>query len=51
MRAYTVATTAVTLNVPTKWVDNVLSHYHVPGVARNQQGVSRKLTYQAILTL
>ena len=51
MRAYTVATTAVTLNVPTKWVDNVLSHYDVPGVSRSRQGVSRKLSYPAILRL
>jgi hypothetical protein len=51
MRAYTVATTAVTLNVPTKWVDNVLSHHRIPGVSRSRQGVARKLTYPAILTL
>src|SRR6476620_3512312 len=51
MREYTVATTAVTLNVPTKWVDNVLSHHRVPGVSRSRQGVSRKLTYRAILAL
>jgi len=51
MRAYTVAATAVTLDVPAKWVDNVLSHHHVPGVARRRQGVTRKLSYQAVLTL
>jgi hypothetical protein len=51
MRAYTVATTAVALNVPTKWVDNVLSHHRIPGVSRSRQGVSRKLTYRAILAL
>jgi hypothetical protein len=51
MRAYTVATTAVALNVPTKWVDNVLSHHRIPGVSRSRQGISRKLTYRAILTL
>lgn len=51
MRAYTVATTAVALNVPGKWVDNVLSHHHVPGVSNSRQGVSRKLTYRAILAL
>jgi hypothetical protein len=51
MRAYTVAATAVSLNVPAKWVDNVLSHNHVTGVSRGRQGVSRKLTYKAILNL
>jgi hypothetical protein len=51
VRAYTVAATAVTLDVPPKWVDNVLSHHQVPGVARRRQGVARKLSYQAVLTL
>jgi hypothetical protein len=51
MRAYTVAATAVTLDVPVKWVDNALSHHHVPGVAKRRQGVARKLSYQAVLTL
>ena len=51
MRAYTVAATAVTLNVPPKWVDNVLSHNHVTGVSRGRQGVARKLSYKAILNL
>jgi hypothetical protein len=51
VRAYTVAATAVTLDVPPKWVDNVLSHHKVPGVTRGRQGVARKLSYQAVLTL
>ena len=51
MRAYTVATTAITLETSTKWVDNALSHFHVPGVLQSRQGVARKLTPQAILTL
>ena len=51
MPAYTVAATAVTLEMPTKWVDNVLSHYRVSGVSQGRQGVSRRLTPQAVLTL
>ena len=51
MRAYTVATAAVTLQVSPKWLDNLLSHHTVPGVARSRQGVSRRLTEQAILTV
>jgi hypothetical protein len=51
VRAYTVAATAVTLDVPPKWVDNALSHHKVPGVTRGRQGVARKLSYQAVLTL
>lgn len=51
MRAYTVAAVAVTLKVPTKWIDNVLSHHNVPGVSQTRQGVSRRLTPQAVITL
>lgn len=51
MPAYTVAATAVTLGMPAKWVDNVLSHHLVPGVSQGRQGVSRRLAPQAILTL
>lgn len=51
MRAYTVATTAVTLRMPEKWLDNVLSQNAVEGVIRKRQGVSRRLTPKAILTL
>ena len=51
MRAYTVATAAVTLNVPSKWLDNVLSQNDIPGVVRVRQGVARRLTPKAILML
>lgn len=51
MPAYTVAATAVTLEMPTKWVDNVLSHYRISGVSQGRQGVSRRLAPQAVLTL
>ena len=51
MRAYTVAAVAVTLKVPAKWIDNVLSHHTVPGVSKSRQGVSRKLSPQAVTIL
>jgi hypothetical protein len=51
LRAYTVAAVAVTLKVPVKWIDNVLSHHTVSGVSQTRQGVSRKLTPQAVTTL
>ena len=51
MRAYTVATAAVTLQMPPKWIDNVLSHHSVGGVAKSRQGVARRLTPQALLSL
>ncbi|MEO5588374.1 MAG: hypothetical protein ABIS03_02220 [Gemmatimonadaceae bacterium] len=51
MRAYDVAATALTLQATAKWVDNTLSQHQVAGVTRERQGVSRRLTPRAILTL
>ena len=50
-RAYTVTTAALALEVPAKWVDNILSHHTVPGVDQDRQGVSRKLSIDGLLVL
>ena len=50
-RAYTVATVAVALDVERKWLDNVLTHYQVPGAGRNKQGISRRLSSETALIL
>ena len=51
MRAYTVAATAVTLEVGRKWLDNVLSHHQVPGVLQERQGIVRRVTPTGLLAL
>jgi hypothetical protein len=50
-RAYTIATAALTLGTPVKWLDNVLSHNRVSGIARERQGVSRRLTIEGLVGL
>ena len=50
-RAYTVATAALALDMPAKWVDNILSHHTVPGVNQQRQGVARKLGIDGLLIL
>jgi hypothetical protein len=50
-RAYTVATAALALDMPVKWVDNVLSHYSVPGVRQERQGVVRRISIDGLLVL
>src|SRR5688500_96476 len=50
-RAYTVGTVALALNAPTKWVDNVLSHYQVSGVLQKRQGIPRKVSLEGVLHL
>jgi hypothetical protein len=50
-RAYTVATAALTLEMPAKWLDNTLSHIKIPGVLQEKQGVARRITIDGLLTL
>ena len=50
-RAYTVATAALALDMPAKWVDNVLSHYFIHGVRQERQGVARRLTIDGLMLL
>ena len=50
-RAYTVATAALALGISVKWLDNVLSHNRVLGVTQERQGISRRLTVEALLVL
>jgi hypothetical protein len=50
-RAYTIATAALALGTSVKWLDNVLSHNRVHGVTQERQGISRRLTVEALLIL
>ena len=50
-RAYTVATAALTLEMPIKWVDNVLSHNKIGGIRQDRQGIARRLSIEGLLTL
>ena|SRR5688500_8072572 len=51
MRAYTVATTALALDVDAKWIDNLLSHHKLPGVARSQRGVRRRIPPRSVFMI
>ena len=50
-RAYTVGTAALALDVPTKWLDNVLSHFDLAGVVQEHQGIARKVSLEGVLQL
>jgi hypothetical protein len=50
-RAYTVATAALALGVPAKWIDNVLSHNKVLGIRQDRQGVARHLSIDGLAIL
>ena len=50
-RSYDVAAAALTLDVPIKWVDNLLSRHRIPGVEQARQGVTRRLSQHAITSI
>jgi hypothetical protein len=50
-RAYTVGTAALALDVSAKWLDNVLSHFPVPGVLQERQGIPRRVSLEGMLEL
>lgn len=49
--AFSVRVAALALDAPVKWIDNVLSHYELPGVSRTTHGVARQLDDDALLAL
>lgn len=51
MPLYNSATTAAALGLPPKWLDNLLSHNDLAGVQAEAQGVSRRLSLSAVLTI
>lgn len=48
---HSVRVTAIAVDAPTKWVDNVLSHHEIRGVARSTHGVARSLNDAGLLML
>lgn len=50
-RNYHVDIAAFAARADRKWVDNLLSHFAVPGVESERQGVARRLSIDAIQTV
>jgi hypothetical protein len=50
-RNYHVDIAAFAADTDRKWVDNLLSHFDVPGVESQKQGVARRLSIEAVQTV
>jgi hypothetical protein len=50
-RSYDAAVVALTLGVPFKWVDNLLSRHRIPGVDQATQGITRRLSPAAVVRI
>lgn len=51
MPLYNCSSTAAALGVSSKWLDNLLSHNNIDGVSRARQGVPRRLSSDAVVTI
>lgn len=51
LRAYTIAVAALALEADVKWLDNLLSHHQVRGVARKKQGIQRQIPPDSLLVI
>jgi hypothetical protein len=50
-RTYDARLVALTVGVPYKWVDNLLSHYVLPGVSGGRQGLQRRIADDGLLAI
>ena len=50
-RTFSVRVVALVLRLEPKWLDNLLSRYHLPGVDRTRQGVERRVSEEGLLAV
>jgi hypothetical protein len=51
MPLYNISTTSTALGIPSKWLDNLLSHNKIDGVEQAKQGVQRRLSLEAVTVI
>ena len=51
MPIYNTKTAAIALGVTSKWLDNLLSHNGIPTLHGESQGISRRLSLPAVMTI
>jgi hypothetical protein len=50
-RTYDLRAAALTVDVPLKWLDNLLSQNELPGVRRSRQGVQRRISEEGLMAI
>jgi hypothetical protein len=51
VRSYDIAIASLAISAPAKWTDNLLSQHGLPEVASSRHGVSRLISYPALVRL
>ena len=50
-RQYSTRLVALTIGVSEKWLDNLLSHFQILGVAKGRQGRRREIDHDGLLAI
>jgi hypothetical protein len=51
MPNYDISTVAFVVKAPRKWVDNTCTHFRLPGVRSEHQGVSRRYSFEGVVAV
>ena len=51
MRSYDVAIASLAIDAPTKWTDNLISHYRLSGIVSERRGISRRISHGGLVRL
>ena len=51
MRSYNVAVASLAIDAPARWTDNLLSQHAIPDITLAKRGVSRRISYPALVRL
>jgi hypothetical protein len=51
MRLYSVALTALAIDAPQKWTDNLIAHHDIPDVRSRSRGVARGVSWQGLVRI
>jgi hypothetical protein len=51
VRLYSIAVTALAVNAPLKWTDNLLSQHDIPNVQGRARGVARGIAWPAVVQI
>ena len=51
MRSYSVAIASLAIQAPSKWTDNLLTHYDIADVVHRRRGVSRGVSWPGLVRI
>jgi hypothetical protein len=50
-RSYSVRLAALTIGADSRWIDNLLSRHHLPGISRERRGIERRIDDEGLIAI